>query len=86
MKKPKPPDLGKYTAEEIVIIQELEEAAKHYRPKAKWTPFQVEQLKRFYGKVPGSQLTAKLGHGDKSIADKAHSLGLSKGNELRKTD
>jgi len=81
--KPKPPDLGKYTAEEQAIIRELEEKAKGYRPKAEWTPFQVDLLKRFHGKVPAATLASKVQHGQQSVAEKAHQLGITRGIELR---
>jgi len=81
--KPKPPDLGKYTAEEQAIIRELEEKAKSYHPKAEWTPFQVDLLKRFHGKVPLATLAGKVQHGDQSVSEKAHELGITRGVELR---
>ena len=66
----------KYSEQELEIIRELEVAAKTYHPIYRWTPFQVEILKQYYGKVPLQKLEVLLHHASSSIKDKAGELGL----------
>ena len=65
-----------YSEQELEIIRELEVAAKTYHPIYSWTPFQLEMLKQYYGKVPLQKLEFLLHHASSSIKDKAGELGL----------
>ena len=65
-----------YSEQELEIIRELEVAAKTYHPAYAWTPFQLEQLKKYYDKVPINKLERLLHHAASSIRFKAGQLGI----------
>ena len=73
----------KFSKEQQATLEELDQIAKRFKPKNEWTPFEIEILKRYYGKVPHRVLTEKTHHSASGVASKAHELGLAKGVELR---
>ena len=66
----------RYSPEELATIQELEGLSKNFHPAYAWTPFELEMLKQYYGKVPISKLERLLHHSTSSIKDKANAFGL----------
>ena len=60
-----------------IVIPELEEAVKCYRPyKYSWTPDEIEVLKKYYGWVPLQRLIEYFHRSGPSIHKKARELKL----------
>jgi len=73
----------KFSKEQEATLEELDQIARRFKPKHEWSDFEVEILKRYYGKVPNSLLAEKTHHGEIAIRSMASKLGLAKGVELR---
>ena len=63
--------------ENTIVIPELEEAVKSYRPyKYSWTPDEIAVLKRYYNWVPLQRLIEYFHRSGPSIHAKARELKL----------
>jgi len=60
-----------------IIIEELEELAKTYRPHGVWSDEEKEILKKYYRKVPSAALVKYVGHSWEACKQKAAELGVT---------
>ena len=65
-----------------IIIPELEEAMANFKPRCGWTENEIAILKRYYGKVPMSALSAQLHRSIDSIHKYAQMHGI-RGNQKK---
>jgi hypothetical protein len=71
-KKSRAPPEGDNT----IVIPELEEAMKTYKPHGSWSDEDVRAIKTYYGKVPTSLLATTIHHTVDSIHKYAETHGI----------
>jgi hypothetical protein len=62
--------------ENEIVIPELEEAMKTYRPRGLWTEEDINAVKTYYGKVPTALLAATIHRTVASINKYAENHGI----------
>lgn len=60
-----------------IVIPELEEAACRYQPRQSWTEKEVAVMKKYYGRVPITQLAAYLHRSVNAIHNRAAAFGMT---------
>jgi hypothetical protein len=63
-------------SDDEIIIPELEEAMKTYCPKHEWSSRDIAAVKKYYGKVPITQLSASLKRSISAIRKYAETHGI----------